>query len=1179
MNGAPSADRLDAEFRRVRRRMRRISLLTGLAWSAAVGLLVFMSIGLIDWYWRIDAPRIRQALVLGGALLWALLLLFRVLLPAMRPPTAVEIAGRIERLRPHWRGALVSSAEFLSTNCRPDVGAPALQSTLIARAQAALDDADIEPLIRTGPMKSGVAAAAVLLVVVAAVGVSAPETLRIAFTRLVTPTSAPAWPRQHTLVLLDASFQPLDAQRVGDAHAIGERTLVYVDDANADLPDEVILHVETADGRKRRQRLERTTIAARNGRREICVAVLPAGSPTLRIRATGGDDERMPWHTLEFSSRPTVRRFRMRLTPPEYVGKPAEELVSGSGDLAALIGTRVRIDAELDRPAKTAEFRHTGLSPTAGQLSSDGRTFSVEFPIPAATNGSYSVNLLGHNGLRSGASMEYQVEGIADREPVVVLLQPAADLTVTPQAVIPVEIEAKDDLGLAYLRLSAAEPPGSAGEQLRSLPLETPLARSALIETELSIQETGLEPGRRLALRVEAADAYNLDGRHLVRTPPRTLSIVTAGEKLRELIARQSAMADSLERAVDRQSRALQQTRQLQLQWRSARQLSQSDVEALRRLALEQPRITEDLSKDESGGLPQVHRTLQEFAWNRIEEPATVERLTRLRDDIEYLKSTIAPALDHAASHAARLAATDAAEAGDSINASLTVLEDQQTAASNLLLAVAELFSTWRRSHNLNRSIAEIAVDQSQLNRETRDVGRGTLVTPLDDLTPDQRAALARLAQRQEQLAGRLEEFESQLRDALTRPDAEAGASATSAPLARQAIEILQSDAISAEMQRAAHLIARNAIADSAIAQQNIAGSLQRLEAAVQGVDSDPTETLMKTLKAAEAQAESLRQRQEQLQIDTQQSSADTNSAASNELSERQQALADETSEWAQRLRRERLDGAARFARDAIGLMASAATRLNESNPDAAAVSQQDAVERLHEIRRQLAERRKSLEFDQTRSEWSRVSELLGALTDRQSGLLEDTARLSAEQESKSRLTRSQMRSLLTLGKAQDNLADDLADLRERPQSAPAIREALAVPVDRMRVAASALAEPRLDQSVRDAQQEALNQLHALLSDLQIADSSGSPQTPAEESADEAAAASNWPLATQFKVLARLQADVSRRAGALRAAHAESPENADARSDEWQRLADRQRSLTDALQQLLNDNQATEAEE
>ena len=646
-----------------------------------------------------------------------------------------------------------------------------------------------------------------------------------------------------------------------------------------------------------------------------------------------------------------------------------------------------------------------------------------------------------------------------------------------------------------------------------------------------------------------------------------------------QLIGRQSGISGALEQALERQSRLLQRTQQLQLQWQTASQLSMSDIESLRRMAIEQPRITDELQSDEQGGLPQVRRILDELQWNRIEDAAIVERLSHVQRELERLNADVAPPLTHAASLVARMAAAGTASNAGSFDTALSDLKSRQAEAGDVLSALGRLFSEWRRRHDLTRSVAEIASEQMQLNRETRETGRQTLATPLIDLGPGERAGLARIGHRQREIADRLDELEEQLREAAIDPDDKANETSLPASDVRRALEILANNTLSAEAQRAAHLIENNSIAESVSAQQNITESLERLKQAVQGLNSSVSETLLRRLERAEAVAQSFQQRQEELRNNTQQVSAAESSGSAQTLQSRQQGLTDETSEWAERLRRERLSDAASLAGDAAGRMASAAARLGDHDLEAAVDDQQAAAESLRRTRRQLARKRTELEFDQTLTEWSRASALLKAFAERQLQLLEESTRLALEQARKNGLSRSQTRSVLSLGQAQADLADDLEELGNRTDGPPVIREALAAPTDRMRTAAALLSKKQLDRAVGAAQQLALDQLELLLADLRREPSSDTGQASESVRGAGESPASGWPLATQFKVLARLQMDISRRAAAIRADHSAADAQSAEQQRELRRLADQQARLAAVLQELLDNEPDREADE
>lgn len=1159
---------LEPTFRRWHATIRRMSLLTGAGWCLGAGIALLLAIGLADWRFRLDSVRLRTTLVLVAAAAWGLLLMARVLLPSVRRFRAIDLARQIENSRPHWRGALISSVEFATAGCRPAAGAPALQAALIDDTAARLTEDDLQPLLRREGLRRATTFALATMVVAGAVVIAWPTGAGLALSRIMTPGTAPDWPREHVLVLLDAAFQPIDPLKPAAPRPLGERMTIYVDDPVAGLPEQTLLQISASDGRRTSQSVERTTISDKSGRRrEIGVASLRSDSPQLRVRAVGGDDQRMPWHTFEFAPRPTATRYQLTLTPPPYTQQSPQEIVATGGDIAALVGTHVRVEVELERPVREAVLQHTGLAPVPPRLADDGRRITVEFPVPAAAGATYGIDLVGRDGLRAGHPQRFRVEGIPDREPSVALTQPAGDLTVTPQAVVPVHIDARDDLGLVYVRLSSVEPPGSEGEQLQPLPLDEPLAREAVLGTQVSVAALGLEAGRTLVLRAEAADAFNLDGRHVVRSVARTLSVVAPEIKHRELVGRQAGIAELLERAAEWQSRALQQTRSLQLQWRTSSQFSANELDLLRRLAHDQAQLSAVLHDADRGGGAQARGILDELAWNGLQDPAIEDRLGRLETGLARLKSDLSPAMDRNAAEALRHVPNAVAASPEPFIDSLAEVERAQSQANDLLIELAALFGGWQRHHDLTRSLAEIVHEQSQINLETRTLGRRTLTVPLPQLPADDRTALARLGQRQAAAADAVQQLEQRLQRAGAADDSTA-AQSLAEPDVEQALAQLSDSDLVPEMQRAAQLVSRNAIAETAEIQQAVAQSLARLEEAIRGLESPTPESLIRRVERAQVEAETLQDRQSQLQSAAR-SVADSAAGAAplDDIRTGQQRLAEDTAEWAQRLRRQQLTDVAANAADAAANMAMAAAELVPDELTAALDQQAAAVEELRQTQRVLQAARKALEFDHTMSEWARVAGLIDSFAARQAQLIDEADRLGVEQARKSGLSRAQLRTLLALAGSQGQLAADVAELPEAAGSNPIIGVALAPVVVQMQTAAAALAERRLDDVTREAQQSALEQLRALSGDCQV--STAATGAGGAANAGNLPLPSSWPLTMQLKVLARLQSEVARRASVVRAAMTDVESQSDGQRQELQQLADQQSRLAELLGQLL----------
>lgn len=1165
------AESLTAAFLRLHRRMRCAAVAGGAAWSVAAAAVLVLAACLADWWLHVDDPRHRAAMLAACGLIWGAVLIRNVLIPAFRRYRAVDTALRIEQLQPHWQGALASSVEFLAHDCRPDEGAPQLQRALITRAERRVYAAGLPPLIDTRRLKLATGCALLALLLAGGAALADRASAQLALARLFTPYSAAAWPRRHTLVLLDSAYRPLDPTRPTQPSAAGERLVIYVDDLQAGLPDPVVLHLVEPGGSERRQPLERTTVSdGRGRRREIAVAVLPSTAPRLQVRATGGDDQRMPWHSFRFAPRPQVRRLTVRLAPPDYTRQPPQTVVTTGGDIEALVGTRVRLDAEFARPVTAAEFHHEGLPPESTSLAADGRTFSVEFAVSSAERGVYWFGLVDASGLPSVDPPRYAVHPIVDREPTVALTHPTADTTVTPQAVVPLQVHASDDLGLAYVRLLLSEPPGSAGEIVRPLTLSEPLPREASPATEIAIGELGLEAGRRLMVRAEVADAFDLDGRHVVRSVARTLSIVAPEEKLRELVSRQAAIAQDLERAHDLQSRSLRQTLSLQLQWQTAASFSAEDLDLLRRISHDQTQIAAILHDEQRGTEQQSRFILAELAWNRLSDEATSRRLALLERELSRLRREIAPALVHGLSQAGKQAALADEGASGQLAATLAEVADRQAAAAALLDELAAQFAQWQQHYDLTRRLAEIVAEQELLNEQTRELGRRTLTSQFDRLPAEDRAALARLGQRQAQAAAALEEFRQRLQQAATRTTGEGQTPSGLDP--QRALRLLDEEPVLETMRQAAQFITRNAIPQAATAQQGVREALSRLEGMVRASADPEPETLVRRVEAAQAEAESLQRRQEALldQARTLAQNGAANAAATlPQLQAQQESLAEDAGGWAQRLRRQSIDSS-HSAADAARAMQDAAAHLAPDTLPQAATDQQQAVDALLQLRRELAALRRQLEIERTLSEWARVAAMLEVLARRQEHLRDETARLNEEQLTHRRLTRSQLRTLQDLAAAQAQLASDVEQLRQTSGGSAVVSEALAPTVENMHSAADRLSQRLVDEETQRAQTEALDRLRVLRTDLAATSAAAQPQpAPDAAASTDAEPAARWPLAVQLMILMRLQADIARQTEQTIAAVPDGERPDADQQRQLQELADRQLRLAGLLDELL----------
>ena len=253
--------------------------------------------------------------------------------------------------------------------------------------------------------------------------------------RLVNPLGKTAWPRTTHLMVR----RPVERVARGQAFQIE-----VVDAQGARLPPEVRIHYRFAgpDG---------AAVEETERMRYVDGAMVARRENVLRpfsYRVEGGDDQSMAWRDVQVVEPPAVESVSVRLIPPAYTGWPP---TASERHIRALVGTSAEIAAKATKPLRSAILCIEGGTKIPAQLGDDGCTFTVEFPVEKS--GSYWFDLTDRDGLSGGSDDRWEIHAVPDSPPTVSIEQPTANLFVTPRAVVPLRVVAKDDLAVRNIAL------------------------------------------------------------------------------------------------------------------------------------------------------------------------------------------------------------------------------------------------------------------------------------------------------------------------------------------------------------------------------------------------------------------------------------------------------------------------------------------------------------------------------------------------------------------------------------------------------------------------------------------------------------------------------------------------------------------------------------------------------
>ena len=545
-----------------RARVRRALVIERTSQAVAFGFAAIVAAVVLDRALRLPpAARLAElvALVAGGAA-WSW---YRVL-PALRfAPPLVEVALRLERGREDARGRLATGTDLAEGNDGTVGGARPLVDLAVEGASLIAAEVVGERIDRA-PANRALAAAALSVVAFAALAWFAPETSRIALLRLATPFADVQWPAR---TMVEPAFASMVHPR-GAALA---------------------LRAKAVRGEPQEMRVDAEYRLLRDGAgtwRDVTLSAQPDGTFERLVETDGDaievvfrteDMETLPV-TVRLVQPPSVRSARATVRPPAYASASVDareaELGNGTDRRATmsppvLAGSGVELALEMDgtvAPPEGTEERAAWLARTVTVAGVEGEAIVPDFAVAAddpgrwtfrwraAGRGVVELRPIGAEGIVPAERIAFEIPSVEDGAPVVAIVEPPADESVTPDAAPLVVAESRDDLSVKRLWLEASVVRAGADARV-ALTVDGSGGPAARVERAIPIAAIGAEPGDRVVCVARAIDAYERDGagRAAVESSPRVFRVIAPTELAEQVRSRLGQMRDAAARLREEQ--------------------------------------------------------------------------------------------------------------------------------------------------------------------------------------------------------------------------------------------------------------------------------------------------------------------------------------------------------------------------------------------------------------------------------------------------------------------------------------------------------------------------------------------------------------------------------------------------------------------------------------------------
>jgi hypothetical protein len=740
---------------------------------------------------------------------------------------------------------------------------------------------------------------------------------------------------------------------------------------------------------------------------------LPNLTSSVQYYARANDGQSNTY-TATVVDRPAIVGVRVRYHYPAYTRKGSEIAQEGAGNISALRGTRVGVEMTANKPIREATLELDGKEFRALRVEGE----KVIGSLTVRKDGTYTVRLRDEHGFTNLDPPQYTIQAIADRAPEVALTKPKTDLELVPDATLPLSVVARDDYGIAALRLQhqkehADKPhtptPQRPNAQTLLLPAPSPPRRVVTSAARWNLAGLDLQAGDVLTFFVEAQDNDNVTGPHTAKSDVRRVRILSHEEMEMRLNALRSDIRQMLDRLIQRQRATKAQTQRAQA---NPKQPTMSEAR----------RAQNDIARETAEAAQQLNALTEQAENNAMSPP---EELQRQRETQQGLQSLAQRDMPQAAQSIERAESSRNRQAQQQ---SLSQATQQQQQILHQLQQMRESLENRSDLERLAAQARELAQRQQALAQQSEMLAPNMLQRPPDELPTGQRNLLDQMTQEQRNVREGTQQLGQQLQEAMQRQQ-----NSAQSDRMNQAAQQMQQQRLTERQQSVERQMQQNQLRSAAPEAHRLAQDLQNLAQMLQPPhpqQPNAAEMAQQFREMAERLGKLAKQQQEVVR----QTEQRPNAQQSQQLAERERNLQREAERMAKLAKQmsKQSPSAGNLnenLREASRQLQRAQSPLSRNQPQQALPSERAAQRALEQAQQEAEDAAAQMEQQRQADE---LRQKLRDLAARQRGIHQATQRLNRTQEERGQLPPDDQREAQQAARQQGDLAEATRQLQQK---------------------------------------------------------------------------------------------------------------------------------------------------
>ncbi len=552
----------------------------------AGAFLVLVAVNAFFWF---DTAT-RASLFFAWIALSAFVVLWALVPPLAKPPSLRRIAMEFERYYPQLREHLIAAYDLAREDPSEYGFSPSLVDAVVRRAVELARPLGVRRLLPLRAATKRAAVFAILLLLLFGSAAAFPLWFAAGARKALLPFTPFRKPTKTTLfVTLPAGGRAVRFDnytiKVRAAGSIPDKVWVY-----RRLGDEGFVPFE-AQRDPTDPKLFRYTFRKVADRIEFFV--------------TGGDYKSRVFK-VEVLDLPRVVDVALEYRFPRYTGLARQRVERNDGNIDALYGTQVTVEALVSKKIARAQL-----------LLNDGTTIPMRClgrkafgKITVLSDGTYTIKVWDDQGNTDPQPPLYSIRVHSDEAPVVQITLPGKDTDINEEMKLPIQVYAEDDFGFSKFLLKFVVVTQESTVHSYKLPFSLFGKRQVVLDFVWDLSPLGLVPDDVVKYWVEGYDNDALRGPKMGKSKVYAVRFPSIDEIIEEVTGEQREQMRSVDEAIQHQ-----------------KEIAERMEEMARRLEQETEKLSYEQRKEAERLLEQQRQLAQRLAETARKMRETIERI------------------------------------------------------------------------------------------------------------------------------------------------------------------------------------------------------------------------------------------------------------------------------------------------------------------------------------------------------------------------------------------------------------------------------------------------------------------------------------------------------------------------------------------------------------------------